>query len=71
LSSKIERGDRALPKSLAYELANRYRVTRDFLYEGKTRGLSPEWLRKLLASAEGIALIAPDDTAQGKDTEQL
>ena len=62
--SKVKSGERGLPKKWAFTLVMKYGLTLDFLYHGSTKGLSPHWLGKLLATPEGIALIEPSHTAE-------
>lgn len=69
--SKIERGERPIPLNLAFSLVAKLDLSLDFLYYGRTAGLSRQWVDKLLSTPEGLALIAPSGTAPDKDKDQL
>ena len=57
--SKIERGERAIPRSLLLAIVAESGLTSDFLLHGSTAGLSDDWLRYLTATQAGLALIVP------------
>lgn len=68
--SKIERGERPIPLNLAFALVAKLGLSLDFLYYGRTSGLSRQWIDKLLSTPEGLALIAPGGTDSHTDTDQ-
>lgn len=62
LYSQFEIGHRCIPVWAATEIANKQRVTLDFIYQGAVPGLPEVWKARLLDDPRSSELLLPSDT---------